>query len=75
MDLNITIINPTEVVFKGEAKSVILPGELGVFEVLPYHKSFMTRLLKGQVEVDGRTFEIERGAVKVENNNVVVVLE
>lgn len=73
--LNVTIINPTEVIFNGQAASVTLPGELGVFEVLPFHKRMMTRLLKGSVDVDGRLFEIMRGAVKIDRNEVTIVLE
>lgn len=73
--LNVTIINPTQVIFNGQAASVILPGELGVFEVLPFHKRMMTRLLKGNVDVDGRLFEIMRGAVKIDRNEVTIVLE
>jgi F-type H+-transporting ATPase subunit epsilon len=73
--LNVTIINPTQVIFNGQAASVTLPGELGVFEVLPFHKRMMTRLLKGSVDVDGRLFEIMRGAVKIDRNEVTVVLE
>ncbi len=75
MQLNVTIINPAQVVFNGQAASVTLPGELGVFEVLPFHKRMMTRLLKGSVDVDGRLFEIMRGAVKIDRNEVTIVLE
>lgn len=73
--LNVTIINPNQVIFNGQAASVTLPGELGVFEVLPFHKRMMTRLLKGSVDVDGRLFEIMRGAVKIDRNEVTIVLE
>lgn len=75
MQLNVTIISPTQVIFKGEAKSVTLPGEMGIFEVMPFHKRMMTRLLKGHVDVDGQLFEIMRGAVKVDQNDVTIVLE
>ncbi len=75
MQLKVTIINPTQVIFKGEASRIILPGEFGVFEVLPFHKKMMTRLLKGSVDVDGRLFDIMRGAVKVDQNEVTIVLE
>lgn len=75
MQLKVTIINPTQVIFKGEANRIILPGEFGVFEVLPFHKNMMTRLLKGSVDVDGRLFDIMRGAVKVDQNEVTIVLE
>ncbi len=73
--LNITILNTIKVVFKGPAQSVIFPGDTGVFEVMAYHKRIMSRLLKGNIDVDGRLFPITRGIVKVDKNNVVAVIE
>lgn len=73
--LSVKIINPVKVIFKGEATSVILPGDTGVFEVMPYHKSMMSRLLKGDIDVDGKRFSIARGVVKVSKNDVTIVVE
>ena len=73
--LNVTIMNTAKVVFKGQAESVIFPGDTGVFEIMSYHKSMMSRLLKGNIEVDGQAFPIERGIVKVEKNDVTAVVE
>lgn len=75
MQLNVLIISPTQMIFNGQAKSVTLPGEMGVFEVLPFHKRMMTRLLGGKVDVDGRLFDIKRGAVKIDQNNITIILE
>lgn len=73
--LNVTIISTVKVIFKGRAESVVLPGDTGVFEVMSYHKRTMSRLLKGDIDVDGTHFPIARGVVKVENNDVTVVIE
>ncbi len=73
--LNVTIMNTAKVVFKGQAKSVIFPGDTGVFEVMSYHKRMMSRLLKGSIDVDGQQFPIERGIVRVDRNDVTVVVE
>lgn len=75
MRINVTIISSLKVLFKGEAESVILPGDRGVFEVLPFHKRMLTRLLNGVVDVDGRVFEILRGAAKIDHNNVTIIVE
>ena len=75
MRINVTIIGPMNLIFKGEAESVILPGDRGVFEVLPFHKRMLTRLLKGVIDVDGRVFEILRGAAKIDQNNVTIIVE
>ncbi len=61
--------------YKGQAKSVIVPGEQGVFEVLPFHKRIMSRLMAGEVCVDERHFPIRRGLVKVDQNRVMIIIE
>ena len=73
--LNVTIMSTIKIVFKGEAESVILPGDTGVFEVMSYHKRALSRLLKGSINVDGKDFPIARGVAKVDRNNVMVVIE
>ena len=73
--LDVTIISPAEVLYKGQVNSVILPGEMGVFEVLPFHKRLLSRLLKGRIDADGQSFQISRGVVKVNQNHVTIVVE
>ena len=73
--LNVTIMSTIKIIFKGEAESVILPGDTGVFEVMSYHKRVLSRLLKGSIDVDGREFPIARGVAKVDKNDVMVVIE
>lgn len=73
--LNVTILNTVKVVFKGPAESVIVPGDTGVFEIMSYHKRVLSRLLKGVVDVDGKEFPIARGVIKVDKNDVMIVVE
>ncbi len=73
--LNVTIMSTIKIIFKGEAESVILPGDMGVFEIQSYHKRAMSRLLKGKVDVDGQEFPIMRGIAKVDQNNVMIIVE
>ena len=73
--LNMTIMSTTKIIFKGSAESVIFPGDTGVFEVMSFHKRMMSRLLKGNIEVDGKLFPITRGIVKVEKNEIMAVIE
>jgi F-type H+-transporting ATPase subunit epsilon len=73
--LNVTIMSTIKIIFKGEAESVILPGDMGVFEVMSFHKRVMSRLLKGAIDVDGKIFPIARGIAKVDQNNVMIVVE
>lgn len=73
--LDVVIINPREIIFKGQAKSVIFPGESGVFEILPFHKRLISRLLSGRIKVDDQSFSILRGVVKVDRNKVTAAVE
>jgi F-type H+-transporting ATPase subunit epsilon len=73
--LKVTIMSTIKIIFKGEAESVILPGDMGVFEVMSFHKRLMSRLLRGAIDVDGQTFLIARGIAKVDRNNLMIVVE
>ncbi|MDD4938735.1 MAG: hypothetical protein PHI60_01060 [Candidatus Omnitrophica bacterium] len=75
MLLDVSVLSPQEVIFEGKAKSVVLPGEIGVFEVLPYHKRILSRLLSGDVVIDGQKITIKRGIAKVDQNKVTVIVE
>ena len=75
MFLNVTVLSPIEVIFEGKAKSIILPGEEGVFEVLPFHKRILSRLISGRLFIDEQSFPIKRGVVKVNQNKVTVIVE
>lgn len=73
--LNVTIMNPVKVIFQGDAESVVLPGDAGTFEVMSFHKRILSRLLKGDIEINGKRIPIARGIVRVEKNNVIAVIE
>ena len=74
--INVLIINPEEVLFEGKANKIILPGEQGVFEVLPFHKPLLTRLFSGTITVDDdKEFHVKRGIVKGEEEKVIVIVE
>lgn len=73
--LDVIIISPGRVIFEGKADSVILPGEAGVFEVLLYHRPLLSRLISGELFVDGSSLSILRGVVKVESDAVTAIVE
>lgn len=75
MLLDVYVINPRGVVFEGKAKSVIVPGEQGVFEVAVFHRPILSRLLFGTVFVDNQSFPIRRGVIKVSKNKVAIITE
>ncbi len=75
MLLNVSILNLSKVVFEGQAAKVIVTGEEGVFEVLPFHKRILSRLITGSVIVDEQSFPIRRGIIKADQNTVTIILE
>ncbi len=75
MFFDVTVLSPREIIFEGQAKSVILPGEKGVFEVLPFHKRILSRLISGKLFIDEQSFPVKRGIVKVNQNKVTIIVE
>ncbi len=75
MLLDVAVLNPRKIVFEGKAKSVILPGEQGVSEALPFHKRLLCRLISGALVIDEKTFPIRRGIAKIDQNKVTVIIE
>ena len=72
---NVLILTLDRVVYEGQGRSLILPGEKGVLEILPYHKKLLTRLIQGSMVLDGNAFPIKRGVAKVGLNDVTVIVE
>lgn len=75
VSISVTILTPEELIFSGELPSIVLPGEDGVFEVLPFHKRMLTRLVGGLISVGTKDFDIKRGIVKIEQNKVTIIVE
>jgi F-type H+-transporting ATPase subunit epsilon len=72
------IISAEKVVFEGDASSVTLPGEKGLFTVLPRHASLVSTLVKGKIkyaEAGGvQELEIEGGIADIDHNVVSVCI-
>ena len=73
--LQVTIVSPQAIIFQGEARRVIVPGEQGIFEVGPFHRPLISLLLPGRLVVDDQTFDIQRGVVKVVSDSVTALIE
>ena len=71
----VLVATPERVIFEGSAKSIILPGERGIFEIQPYHKRLLSRLVRGVLTLDGSELKIRRGVAKVGLNDVTVIVE
>lgn len=73
--LDVTLLNPKEIIFEGSAKSVVVPGEGGVFEIMPFHKRILSRLLRGIILIDEKNFPVNRGIIKVNQGKVTIIVE
>ncbi len=77
---HLTIARVGENLFSGEAQSAVLPGEDGIFTVLPHHEAFVSELKQGEAKVvaaDGQTYHFELptpGVVEISNNQATVLL-
>lgn len=75
--MTLELISSHEILFKGEAESVTLPGALGSFTVLKNHAPLISVLTKGKVnyrtpEGKEESVEIKGGLVDVDNNVIAV---
>ena len=75
--MTLEIISPNEILFKGEAEAVTMPGALGYLTVLKNHASLISVLKAGSVQYrtpggEEISVEIGGGLVDVDNNVVSV---
>lgn len=75
--MTLEIISPSEILFKGNADMVTLPGQMGSFTVLKNHASLISVLRTGQVlyrtpEGEEVSIDIKGGLADVDNNVVSV---
>ncbi len=77
--MTLEIISPQEVVFKGDAESVTLPGELGKFTVLKNHAPLISVLVEGAIAYrtpsgEENSYAIKGGLADVDNNVISVCI-
>ncbi|MFH1339472.1 MAG: hypothetical protein ABIH40_06490 [Candidatus Omnitrophota bacterium] len=73
--LEVVVATPEKVIFEGKAKSITLPGEQGVFEILSFHKPLLSRLISGQLVIDEQSFSIRRGVAGFNRNRATIIVE
>ncbi|MFQ6045993.1 MAG: ATP synthase F1 subunit epsilon [Gemmatimonadales bacterium] len=77
--MRVTIISPEQLVYDGEATSLIAPAYDGKVGILPRHAPFMTLLGEGPLTVrqdeTSREFSVRGGFLRVLDNTVRVVAE
>lgn len=74
--IHLTIMNPRETLFDDQVSSVVVPGDLGDFEILSYHKPLISLLRRGRFVLDGKhVIEVARGIVRVHHDRIVALVE
>ena len=73
--MKLSILTPEKNIFEGTAKSVILPGLDGKFEILDKHAPMIAALGKGSIKLtnekgEKQIIEIIKGFCEVMNNEV-----
>ncbi len=78
-NLSLTIISPDRILYEGHAESVILPGVVGYFGVLPGHATLVSQLDIGMIKLHTKNKEfriaIDGGFCEVKNNEIRVLTE
>lgn len=79
-EINVEIITPSKSSYKGEVKSITLPGTSGNFQVLYNHAPLLSSLEIGRIKIEEANeskleFATGGGTVEVRNNKVLVLAD
>ena len=79
MSLNLSIVSPAKVEYKGSVERVMVPGASGEFEILTNHAPIISLLQAGRIiyhDAQGaHEMMVTRGFVEVQKNNVTICVE
>jgi len=77
--MQLEIISPEKIIYKGEVDSVTLPGVMGLFTILNHHAPIISVLKNGVMTYksgeDEKNMEINSGFVEAKQNAVSVCIE
>lgn len=76
--MKVIILSPEKQLYEAEVDRVVVPGEMGQFEVLENHAPIISTLVKGWVSCFGAenyTIEIQSGFIECVNNTINICVE
>lgn len=78
--LSVRVVSPEMTVFQGEATSLVAQAWDGKVGILPGHAPFVSLLGGGTLDIDlpgggSESFFLNRGVLKVEDNQVTILSE
>ena len=79
-EINVEIITPSKSAYKGDVRTIWVPGELGNFQVLYNHAALLSNLNVGKIKIEdlkGQVIEYVTGGgtVEVKDNKVLVLAD
>ncbi len=79
-EIFVEIITPSKSAYKGEVKSITVPGTLGNFQVLFNHAPLLSSLEIGKIKIEDATgqqieYATGGGTVEVKDNKVLVLAD
>ena len=78
--MHVVIAKVDEVLYDGEAESLVVPGSAGEMTVLTHHEPLVTSLKQGEVRLritkssEPRIFMVEGGVLEVNAEGATVIL-
>jgi F-type H+-transporting ATPase subunit epsilon len=76
--MKVIILSPEKQLYEAEVDRVVVPGEMGQFEVLENHAPIISTLVKGVVacfSAENYTLEIQSGFIECVNNTINICVE
>ncbi|EKQ90014.1 ATP synthase F1, epsilon subunit [Leptospira borgpetersenii str. UI 09149] len=77
--LNVSVISPERILYKGEVDSLVVPGSEGFFGILPNHAPLVATLGIGVLEIRKgeklKNISVEGGFIEVKDNTVSILTD
>ncbi|TGK29060.1 ATP synthase F1 subunit epsilon [Leptospira gomenensis] len=77
--LNVSVISPEKILYKGEVDSLVVPGSEGFFGILPNHAPLVATLGIGILEIRKgdklKVLSVEGGFIEVKDNSISILTD
>ncbi|TGM57210.1 ATP synthase F1 subunit epsilon [Leptospira adleri] len=77
--LNVSVISPEKILYKGEVDSLVVPGSEGFFGILPNHAPLVAVLGIGVLEIrkgeKTKVLSVEGGFIEVKENSISILTD
>ncbi|EMY76203.1 MULTISPECIES: ATP synthase F1 subunit epsilon [Leptospira] len=77
--LNVSVISPEKILYKGEVDSLVVPGSEGFFGILPNHAPLVAVLGIGVLEIRKgeklKVLSVEGGFIEIKDNVISILTD